>query len=76
MSNIELAGTFSSYCVRKVADIRVNIEKEQGTYQASQEYLPPYASSLSSIMIANEQEIDTLIKKLPSKSCQLDLIPT
>ena len=64
---IELAEKCSSYVVRKIADIRVNIEQEQGHDQAPQVYLPNYDSHLSSFMIAPRQEIDKLIKKVTFK---------
>ena len=62
-SDIELAEKFTSYFVRKIAYIRVNIEQEQGKHQAPQEYLHPCDSHLSSFMIATKQEIGKLIKK-------------
>ena len=75
-SDSDLAERFSSFFIKKIADIRESISQEQSDVESPVEYLPACEHKLSSFSHATEDEIRKLIMKSPSKSCQLDPIPT
>jgi hypothetical protein len=74
-SNCELAEKFSDFFHKKIAAIRLDIEQRQQSLDF-QELLPKCSQHLSSFTPATEDDILQLIKNSPTKSCQLDPIPT
>jgi hypothetical protein len=74
-SNSDLAEKFSDFFHKKIAAIRLDIEQRQQSLDF-QELLPKCSQHLSSFTPATEEDIFKLIKNSPTKSCQLDPIPT
>ena len=62
--------------MKKIADIRTGIIEEQANSDRQVEYLPLCPYTISSFQLAKEPLIMKLIKDSPTKSCQLDPIPT
>ena len=74
-SDAELAEKFSEFFHKKIATIRTEIEENQQSLDF-QELLPKCTHYLTSFTPATEADILKLIKASPTKSCNLDPIPT
>ena len=73
-----LANDFSDYFTNKVSTIRKNIYELDSVTSSDEidEYPQDCATCMSEFWPITQDELLTIIKKTPTKSCQLDPIPT
>ncbi len=71
----QLADEFGEFFIKKIQDIRTEIDSHPCTFQASAEHSTP-TKVLSSFKPLSEQEVRKLIFQSKSTSCSLDPIPT
>jgi hypothetical protein len=78
-SETELANTFGSYFLGKIETIRTNLSKankDRGDVDPFIADTPFDGNPLTAFTAASIDEVRKIILKAPSKSCELDLLPT
>ncbi|XP_064622629.1 uncharacterized protein LOC135484864 [Lineus longissimus] len=72
----ELAESFTKFFTDKIAKIRETLNTAQDDCSETADELPEGVTPLSAFPPATEEEVRRIVMKSPSKSCELDPVPT
>ena len=71
-SNEDLANEFADFFISKIRKIRDNLSQYEGYVPTRTKDIPP----LSQLEPLSEKEVENIVSKMATKSCELDALPT